>query len=790
MEDPIQFDMGDSSLFGDSKPKEMVSEDVFEMGDSLLFHPEESTSSDGKKIKLSDGTFTTMKLRQRKPPVFDEQGLSSESMNFVDMDALFRKAEQREAFRQNQRQLNEQIEKVHKPTTVWTEKYRPKRFIDLCSGGNDKQYRLISHWLKKWSSVVHDEPSLTEDETVDSLGRPLKKVLLISGPSGIGKTASVHLIAKQLGYSVEELNAANSMDALPNSNSSSSTYGNVFNSLKLKIQNALTSNSIQTEGNKIVANGKPTCLVIDEIDTAPNSGDIIRVLNDIIMSDQRAMNKTHNNDKYDSDVKKKNKKSQLLSRPIICIANDIYSSSLRTYGGFNMDKLRSMSEVVSFQKPSMQKTNSGAKTGGKAITSVKEHLKWISGEENLKLDYQQISEIVEICEGDIRAAINHLQFNGREINTTLLSLDKSNKNIKDAQLSWFKLTDMLFKRDAQLSKEKDFESLMEVVLNGSGKSAASSTSTLDKVVRACFNRYLDSVYHQDDSLTKPCELSDWLDFYDRSGNISDATDYSSLVSLKFWLLFSEINPRKSSKPLIPDIKNIEFQSMETKKVNKSIIKKFIEKVPISLSLSLGGGFENNESFGLFVLPMIYKIISPDMVSSGSSSSLSMKQKSSLNEFDQRCLEKAAQVTKAFGINLETLRDMNTNQVSLEISPNLDSLVFFNTELNDNNYESICKQIQLKRRWFFPLLQSELDRADMFKRVEKRKPEEDLDKTKKKQKMSSSLEFFKGQYDGIATQIQQPKDKGDSEAHRIWVKYNEGFSNAVRKNIGWKELWQI
>ncbi len=24
--------------------------------------------------------------------------------------------------------------------------------------------------------------------------------------------------------------------------------------------------------------------------------------------------------------------------------------------------------------------------------------------------------------------------------------------------------------------------------------------------------------------------------------------------------------------------------------------------------------------------------------------------------------------------------------------------------------------------------------------------------------------------------------------RIWVRYNEGFSNAVRKNITWKELW--
>nr|5OKI_E Chain E, Chromosome transmission fidelity protein 18 [Saccharomyces cerevisiae S288C]5OKI_I Chain I, Chromosome transmission fidelity protein 18 [Saccharomyces cerevisiae S288C] len=24
--------------------------------------------------------------------------------------------------------------------------------------------------------------------------------------------------------------------------------------------------------------------------------------------------------------------------------------------------------------------------------------------------------------------------------------------------------------------------------------------------------------------------------------------------------------------------------------------------------------------------------------------------------------------------------------------------------------------------------------------------------------------------------------------KIWVKYNEGFSNAVRKNVTWNNLW--
>ena len=139
-------------------------------------------------------------------------------------------------------------------------------------------------WLKKWSPVVFGDDILNTENS-DPLGRPYKKILLIHGPTGIGKTTISHILAKHMGYTVQELNAANSMDTLPQASGGGSTaYTNAASALKLKIVNALTSNSIHSQG-------KPSCLIIDEIDSLANINDVVKVLNDLVQADHRALNK-------------------------------------------------------------------------------------------------------------------------------------------------------------------------------------------------------------------------------------------------------------------------------------------------------------------------------------------------------------------------------------------------------------------------------------------------------------------------------------------------------------------
>lgn len=732
---------------GDAEP--------IDLGDSLLFKasplmpaPEEPVGIGEKVVKHFDGSIRKLKQKTKSP--IDPESYSEPVMNATDINELFSKANEILILKENQRQLEAQTTEDSKQyihNTIWTEKYRPKKFVELCSAGNDKQYRAISHWLQRWTaSVFNVDISPHKDGfNVDGLGRPYNKILLITGPPGIGKTTAVHLIAKQFGYHVEELNATNSMDSFPNSSGPNNT---VRSALKLKITNALTSNSIQTQGSKIIK-AKPTCLVIDEIDSLGNVSDIIRVLHELVQADQRAM--THKLNKS-----KSSKKDKLLNRPIICIANDAFTTNARTWGGFSMEKLRSISTIVTFYKPGFITRASGIKAGGSAINSVKEYLKYISESETLNLEYKEINDIVEVCEGDIRASINHLQFNCRRVDD---GSTHTNGN-KDVELSWFKLTDLLFKRDPQLSKDQDFDQLVNKVM-----SSKSSSGIADKTIKACFNKYLDVVHYQDDSLQKPCELSNWFDFYEKC----NGTPYHNLIMMKIWQLFSEIHPKQITNSLLPDIKSQEFASNELHKRNQEVIKRFIESIPVTLKLSLGGGFEYNQNMGLFIMPHIHKMITPEL---GGSSS--MKANSSLNAGDKQCLGKVANICKSLKFEIQTFKDYNNNQIELEMTPNLDSLVIFN--------ESKLKAVNMKRQWYLPVLQVELNKLEVVTNAIKR-TQETINKPNKKMKISNSVDFFKGQYEELT-----PMTKHKDQSMRIWVKFNEGYSNAVRKTIGWKDFW--
>lgn len=788
------IDLGDSFLLGSSNITNNHTRNE-EDEEKCTSQPDHDTHLKNiikdKDVKFFDGSSIALKKKSKPKKRIDLASLGiEETDSIVNMDELFKKISVKKSLKNNHEKSKSTSNRRKKlqQSQVWTEKYRPSSFMHLCSAGNDKQYRLILHWLKKWSHAVFGEASSLNDN-VDSLGRPHKKFLLINGPLGIGKTSAAQILARQLGYNVQELNASNSMDSLPQSTAAGTRYTNATVALKLKIMNALTTNSL-------TSNGKPTCLVIDEIDSSINSNEIIKVLNELSYSDQRA---NQRNSKIDgisintSSESKSNKKKKdfILNRPIICIANDIYSTgnSFRNLGGSPMDKLRPLCEIVTMRKPSSAKSVSGVKRSGNASRSVKEHLMWINEREKLGMDYQQLGEVVEVCEGDIRACINYLQFNARKVDLPTVpsfSRDISKYN-KDSHISWFAMVDLLFKRDPQLSKDENFMALMDVVMNGDGKSTSSNHSSLDKVIRGCFNKYLDFVHVQDDLLHKPSELSDWLSFYDLMGNSNEIDYSSSLVSMKIWSLFSELNLNKFSNEnsLLPNSKNLEFEAYELMKQNKSIIKRVMNKLPIALKQTVGGGGgELNQTFSCYFLPYLNKILTPDTSES--------KLKSNLKNFEKNLVEKAAILIRDIDLRLEKHRDFETGQESLQISPSWDTITNFETYFLPIPASTLSKQIQIKRQWLFPLIQSELERLDMIRKSHKRSYESSSSKqkqeteSKKKKNRLNSLEFFKGRYDVVASQINE--SDSNHELTRIWVKYNEGFSNAVRKNIGWNDIW--
>ncbi|RVW32926.1 Chromosome transmission fidelity protein 18-like [Vitis vinifera] len=142
--------------------------------------------------------------------------------------------------------------------------------------------------------------------------KPVKyKILLLCGPPGLGKTTLAHVAAKHCGYRVVEINASDDR--------SSST-------IEAKILDVVQMNSV-------MADSKPNCLVIDEIDGALGDGKgAVEVILKMVSTERKADNRKGNVAKVDESGQissKKGHKTASLSRPVICICNDLYAPALR-----------------------------------------------------------------------------------------------------------------------------------------------------------------------------------------------------------------------------------------------------------------------------------------------------------------------------------------------------------------------------------------------------------------------------------------------------------------------------
>jgi len=205
--------------------------------------------------------------------------------------------------------------------TPWTELYRPSNLDQVV--GNAEAISSLRQWFDSWSAD----------------GK--RKVALLHGPAGTGKTSSVIALAKERQYELVEMNASDTR----NKNS------------VMRIAGSSAKEGTLTGG----ARGK-RILLIDEVDGLAGREDRGGVQSLIAVIKESSV-------------------------PIICTANDAYSSKL--------SPLRKLAKVIAYRPLPTE--------------DILRVLKSICRKQKISLDIEDLTFIAEHANGDLRSAINDLQ---------------------------------------------------------------------------------------------------------------------------------------------------------------------------------------------------------------------------------------------------------------------------------------------------------------------------------------------------------------------------------------------
>ncbi|XP_048129334.1 chromosome transmission fidelity protein 18 homolog isoform X3 [Rhodamnia argentea] len=308
------------------------------------------------------------------------------------------------------------------------------------------------------SDHIDADPKGTPDTCSKSsrlTGPPEQKVLLLCGPPGLGKTTLAHVAAKHCGYRVVEINASDDR--------SSAT-------VEAKILDVVQMDSV-------MADSKPKCLIIDEIDGALGDGKgAVEVILKLVSAGRKFEEGKQNAAKEEQSgkISKKRQKTPSLLRPVICICNDLYAPALR--------QLRQIAKVHIFVQPS--------------ISRIVSRLKYICSKEGMKASSIALTALAEYTECDIRSCLNTLQFLNKK-KETLNVVDISSQVVgrKDVSRSIFDIWKEIFqkrknKRDRKSSIASSLSSEFDAL-----HSLISSRGDYDLVLEGIHENILHLHYH-------------------------------------------------------------------------------------------------------------------------------------------------------------------------------------------------------------------------------------------------------------------------------------------------------
>ncbi|TLD38396.1 chromosome transmission fidelity protein 18 [Venturia nashicola] len=753
-------------------------------------------------------------------------------------------------------------------TLMWSEKYRARKFTDLV--GDERTHRSVLRWLKHWDPIVFPgsgKPKLkagkAEAETEE---RPHRKILLLTGPPGLGKTTLAHVCAKQAGYEVQEINASDER-------SSQVVKGRIRDMVGTE---NVKGSDVRTADGKVRKAGKPVCVIVDEVDGvvgggSAGEGGFVKALIDLVTLDAKNSNAISAQSTTMGPKKKKKGDKFRLLRPLVLICNDVYHPALRPLRQSNMAEIihirkPPLNMVVSrvhsiFEKEGVPSDIDGIRrlcevtwgvgsrkeggladgTGAGDIRSVMVVGEWVASKLRASAGPQK-AECPRLTRRWLEDnVLNDLSHGGGGARSLGRGGAREVTDRVFQEGAGFPKTDILA---TKLASATGLESIGVIgVAEGNKRRAMERLREMidmsgetDRIVTDCFATYPTEPIQDDTFLSKPNAAYDWLNFHDvLSSQVHlsqewELAPYLSSPVLAFHHLFASTNSARKSFAAASNNNYSRFNNdkdaeaeapapfsgpaanytaSEMLKANSATI----TLLQNSLSLPLMRMYRSPASIACELLPYTLRMLSPEVkpviIHSSALGSAKSAPTASVRKASEKALvARAVQCMAATGVRFEKSRvEVETRAVPggwvFRMEPPLDSLGTMDTLKNGEATLSVRYAVRqvLEMEWKKENIrrEEELRRARMGgdTALFDLKPLTGKDKEVGRldaRVLGAKKDFFgrtvqslsRDQGDGVF--IEEAKVVcGKAEERRVWVRYQEGFSNAVRKPISLREV---
>ncbi|XP_015591485.2 chromosome transmission fidelity protein 18 homolog isoform X2 [Cephus cinctus] len=636
---------------------------------------------------------------------------------------------------------------------LWVDKYRPQKYIELLS--DEGVNRKFLHWLKLWDKIVFNREPITRQKVTempkfgtkkfiknkpiegrDSKGFPEHRIALLTGPPGLGKTTLAHLVARHAGYNIVEVNASD--DRSPDN-----------------FRQALLAS---TEMKAVMgADPRPNCLILDEIDGAPATS--IDILLKFIHGKLTSKSKKGKN--------KEEKGEEPCRRPIICICNELYTPSLRA--------LRMAALVI--QVPEV------------SASRLAERLGEIARKECIRADADALLQLAEKSGCDVRTCLGALQYMGgaKSGNTFNLVFKDTKKGLFD---SWKEILQVPWARNRVIPARERMERILKVVFN----------SETNRLALGIFHNYPQI---QNNSIVRLSDSLQWFQFFDRittfvmNTQIWSAMPYANYAFVAWHFNLAANNNIQLSYP------SVMYEVNQKLAKNQSILATVHRVSGIETSM-----------LTIDYCPLLSELLTPRL-RSVSGHLYSSNEKAELTRL----------VNVMLDLGLALVQEKNPDgSYEYNFEPNLLEIGLFPDCKKRKSLAYAVKQIVVQEYEMERLKRLERMTSGSSKLVstptatdKKRRNIEATEKLKEASEITNAVKSVANHHKKLEPVVPQPEkmqcrdffgriisnDRQQQSANkispraarlqdmvnrnRVWYKYKEGFSNAVRRTVLMRDL---